>query len=204
MPAYLQNIVDYVQHLPAITKTLVLIFSVATEYVFPIFPGDTVVLLAGFLNAHGAVDLVEVIIAVIIGSLLGAYLGYQIGRIFLKEPYTYSWARRLATSNGFAQFNTWYQKWGTLFLLFNRFFPGIRALFFMAAGAIGLPLFRVLALGTVSAVLFNACLVLLGYWLGFNAERILDYFYRFNAVAYVLIAIAIIAGVYWWRKKHRP
>lgn len=201
---YLQNIVDYVQHLPAVTKILVLIFSVAMEYVFPIFPGDTIVLLAGFFNAHGAVDLFEVITAIIIGSLVGAYLGYQIGVIFLKKPYKYSWARRLAESKGFIRFNTWYQKWGTLFLLLNRFFPGVRALFFMAAGAVKLPLFKVLALGTISAILFNACLVLLGYWLGFNAERIVDYFYRFNVVAYVLIGIAIIAGIYWWRKKHHP
>jgi membrane protein DedA with SNARE-associated domain len=201
MSGYLQNVVDYVRDLPALTKLLTLIFSVAIEYVFPIFPGDTIVLLAGFLHARGAIDLFLVMTSVIVGSILGAYLGYQIGFHLMKKPYKYLWAERIANSAGYTHFNVWYKKWGAWLLLFNRFIHGIRAVFFIAAGASRLPVLKVVTLGTLSAIIFNGCLIVLGYWLGYDTERILTYFYRFNLLVYLFLAAVIGSALYWWRKK---
>lgn len=202
MIIFVDKFVDYVASLPAITKSLLLIFATTIEYVFPVFPGDTIVLLAGFLHAKGAVDLAWAMLSIVLGSLLGAYCGYQIGRLFLRNP-RYHWAKKIAASKAFVQFTPWFHAYGCWLLLFNRFIYGIRAVFFFAAGAYGLPVLLVLVLGVLSATLFNGILLLLGYWLGFDAERILGILYSVNAVFYLLIIVLAGSITYWYRYKRK-
>lgn len=205
MPGFVQQAVEYIRELPLLIKFLALVLSVLMEYIFPVFPGDTIVLLAGFLKAQGAVDLLEITLAVVIGSLLGALFAYSLGVLIAKKRNDWKFLARLLPSATLAKFNLWYRKWGAVFLLLNRFFPGIRALFFVAAGAIRLPIIKVLTLGCLSAILFNGCLILLGYWLGYNADDILMYFYRYNTVAFILLALVVgLFIIYFiWQKKRR-
>lgn len=204
MSEFLSQAVDFIRHMPTVPKILALILAVMVEYVLPVFPGDTVVLLAGFLNAHGALELLEICFAVVIGTILGSLLGYSIGLYIAKNPTKYAWIKKITSSQGFIKFNIWYEKWGSIFLLVNRFIPGIRALFFFAAGSARLPLSKVLVLGMLSALLFNAALIAAGNWLGYNSDLILTYFYRYNFALYILLALALlIAGLWWWRKSHK-
>lgn len=197
MPDLAQQIVDTIREMPLLLKFLALTAAVAIEYIFPIFPGDTVVILAGFLNAQGAVDLVEISFAIVLGSLIGAAMAWKLGQLLARDHHKYGWVKRLTASEDFNRFNHWYQKWGFILLLLNRFFPAIRSLLFFAAGAARLSLVKVLVLGGLSAIIFNGCLVLLGYWLGYNAETILAYFYRYNTIAYIIFFIILIAtGIY--------
>lgn len=194
MQAFLQRVVDYIDQLPVVFKYLALILSVAIEYILPIFPGDTIVLLAGFLKAKEAIGFLEISISVVVGSVLGALLGYGLGRLLKKNHHKYRWVKTFTEAENFDKFNRWYRKWGVIFLLANRFLPGIRALFFIAAGAAQLPMAKVIILGTASAILYNGCLIALGYWLGYNSDLMIQFFYRYNAVAYGLIVLAA-AGI---------
>jgi membrane protein DedA with SNARE-associated domain len=200
--SWIEDLVAHISEWSSWLKILSLSLSVAIEYVFPIFPGDTVVLLAGFLKAKGAFDLKEIFLCIILGSLLGSFLAYEAGRIIARNNKNYQWVIRLKNSEAFNKFNHWYHRFGPLFLLFNRFFHGIRAIFFVSAGMINLPLWQVLALGGLSAVIYNCFLVLVGYWLGYNAEAILDYFYSYSLAFYILIAFSLsIFLVYLWHKR---
>lgn len=202
MSTHLQQAIEYIANMPILIKIIALIFCVAIEYVFPIFPGDTIVLIAGFLNAQGALDLLEISLAVLIGSLIGALLGYFIGRYITLNPNKCAWVKKLTSEPGFLRFNSWYQKWGSIFLILNRFMPGVRALFFIAAGSARISLFKVIALGVSSALLFNAVLIAAGYWLGNNTELLLSYFYRFNLIAYIILgAVVVLLLLLWWQKK---
>lgn len=205
MPDFVNVAVEYIRQLPMLIKFIFLVFAVLIEYIFPLFPGDTIVLLSGFLNAHGALDLLEISIAIIVGSILGALLGYGIGHLMATKRTKYPWLQKFFPEEALAKWNKWYRKWGTILLLVNRFFPGIRAIFFVAAGAAKVPLVKVLVLGGLSAILFNGCLIVVGYWLGFNAELILTYFYRYNAIALILImlVIALFVAFFFWQKKRR-
>jgi membrane protein DedA with SNARE-associated domain len=197
----LQGAVNYLLHLPEIIKFLALTFSVSIEYIFPIFPGDTIVILAGFLHAKGAMDIAVVASAICVGSILGAYMGYLVGRL-LNKPSIPNWAKKLRESKSFAQFDHWYKKWGVWFLLFNRFFHGIRFMFFVAAGATNFPLAKVLLFSLISAVIFNTLLVSLGYFLGFKTDLILNFFYRSNVIIVVITSL-VLALIFYWYKKHK-
>lgn len=204
MSDLLHEAVDFVRDLPLLIKFLVLTFSVGIEYIFPVFPGDTIVLLAGFLKARGALDLLEICLSIVIGTIFGSLLAYKLGQLIATKRFKYRWIKYLTSSESFEKFNAWYQRWGTIFLLLNRFFPGIRALFFVAAGAAKLPIAKVLILGALSAILFNGCLLIFGYLVGYNVELILRYLYQYSTTVYLLMGFFLgLFFVYWWQKKRR-
>lgn len=203
MPELVNNAVEFIHDLPIALKMIFLIAAVLIEYLIPIFPGDTIVLIAGFLGAHGALDLWEISVAIIIGSLAGASCAYLIGSLIDRYQDRYPWLKKIISQPGFVSFSRWYQKWGALFLLLNRFFPGIRALFFVAAGTLKIHLGKVLLLGGLAAILFNACLIGLGYWVGFNTDLLIQYFYNYNVVALVLIVLIIIITIFFWVRKQK-
>lgn len=202
--AWLESFVAQISEWPTFFKLIILSLSVMIEYIFPIFPGDTVVLLAGFLNARGAFDLKEIFLCIIIGSLLGSFLAYYAGRLIALNPKGYRWVDRLQSSDAFHSFSAWYSRYGALFLLLNRFFHGIRALFFVFAGMINLPAAKVLSLGGFSAIIYSLVLVLIGHWLGFKAELIIAFLYQYSLLFYFLLALLLaLLGIYFWHKKFK-
>lgn len=204
MQDFIEQVVTYIRELPSFVKLLVLIVSVMIEYIFPLFPGDTIVLFAGFLNAHEALDLWQISVAVLVGTLIGSSIAYGLGRLIYE--YQDQWHRlsQLAKSESYRKFGEWYRKWGVWFLLFNRFFPGIRALFFFVAGAEKITFGKVLLFGGLSAILYSACLFVLGYTLGFKVEVIIRYFYQFNAIALgALFFVIVSVFVFLWRAARK-
>jgi membrane protein DedA with SNARE-associated domain len=200
---FLQSIVEHISAWPLPIKLIVLSLSVVIEYIFPIFPGDTAVILAGFLEAKGIFDLKEIFFCIIIGSLIGCYLTYQAG-VYLANSKKFGLVQKIKSSKAFHEFNLFYSRFGPWLLIFNRFFHGIRPILFVSAGLVRLPLGRVLILGLLGAVIYNLFLVLLGYFIGFNAELIIKYLYKYSFVFYILVLILILLIlIYFWRKKHK-
>jgi membrane-associated protein len=65
-----------------------------------------------------------------------------------------------------------FRRWGPAFLMVNRFMPGVRAFFFVAAGMARLPALWVALYSAVSAGAWNALLLLAGYFVGDNLEQL--------------------------------
>src|SRR5918996_549442 len=130
------------------------------EYVFPPFPGDTVVLLGGVFAVRGQRSWVLVLAAVTLGSVVGAALDYLIGSRL---------ARRFGRRGDFAErhphlfrLQEKMRGGGIPLIAFNRFMPGVRGLIFLAAGASGMDFGRVMAWGALSALLWNALILGVG------------------------------------------
>jgi membrane-associated protein len=95
-----------------------------------------------------------------------------------------------------ARFEAAYRRWGGWLLLANRFLPGVRAFLFVAAGAVRLPLPRVLALGAVSAAAWNALLLGAGGLLARNADELALLADRYTrAITAALCAGVLLVGV---------
>lgn len=81
MTSWLQSL----QHLPApIVLTIVgaLVFGEAAVFLGFVFPGETAVLLAGFLASTGRLSVVLLCIVVVAAAILGDSVGYEVGRRF--------------------------------------------------------------------------------------------------------------------------
>ena len=197
MPEYLVSFIDYVNNLPLALRLVTVALASTIEYVFPIFPGDTVVLMAGFLSAQGALGLLELSVAVLLGTLLGCTITYSIGRAVANGQIGRHWIDKIASKQALARWHAWFHRWGYFLILANRFFVGIRSFFFVAAGLYRLPFGIVLLCGAISAIIFNGLIVALGYFLGNNVDMILNILHNYTRLVYVILALiaAIIIAV---------
>jgi membrane protein DedA with SNARE-associated domain len=173
------------------------------EYVFPPFPGDTVVLLGGIFAVRGQRSWVLVLATVTLGSVLGAAINYFVGSRL---------ARQFEKREDFAErhphlvrLQSKMRDRGIPLIAFNRFLPGVRGLIFLAAGASAMDFRRVMAWGALSALLWNALILAVGIAVGGNAERLERFVQDYNRVAWVAMVAAVAAFAAWCLyKKARP
>ncbi len=182
----------------------VLAFGTFVEYVFPPFPGDLIVVLGAWYAVHGEISWAATFASAMAGAIAGAWVDYRIGVAVGRGVDRRAVRGGRLTSERLARFEERYRRFGGLLLVANRFFPGIRAFFFIAAGASGIPLRKVLLLGAVSAALWNTMLLAAGALLARNAEELVAVVERYTAVAcgaLALVAAAAIAFLVWRRRS---
>jgi membrane protein DedA with SNARE-associated domain len=169
----------------------VLMVAAGIEYIVPPFPGDSVTLLGGILVSAFGWNLALVFSAVMIGSVAGSFVAFAFGkRLLRRQPAIATSDRKLG------RIVKQFEKRGSWYLLINRFLPGIRPLFFIAAGLAGMPQRRVLALSAASAALWNAAIMAAGAAVGDNLERLEELLVQYSTGAWiVLFAIALVIGV---------
>jgi len=162
------------------------------EYVFPPFPGDTLVVLGAWYAVSGALSWPMTFAAVTAGAMAGAWIDYRVGVALgaalergakRRGPLTLDHVRRVEDG---------YRRYGAWFLLANRFLPGIRAFLFVGAGAAKLPSGRVLLYGGISAALWNALLLALGAVVVRNLDELVHLLQQYTTVAWVVMALAAV------------
>ena len=181
----------------------VLFVSSMVEYVFPPFPGDTVTLFGAFLAAAEGWSVPLVFAAVTAGSLAGAALDYALGRRLARTPVEELTGRRRRARERLGPILERFERHGAAYVAINRFLPGVRALFFVAAGMARLPLGKVLAWGALSAAAWNALIIAAGFALGENWERLLGWLRAYTTAAWIVLAAAALAVVARWLWKRR-
>jgi membrane-associated protein len=168
----------------------ILFLGSLVEYVFPPFPGDTLVVLGAWYAVNGKISWPLAFAAVTAGAVAGAWIDYRIGvalgaalerGAMRRGPITLEHVRRVEAG---------YARWGAWFLLANRFLPGIRAFLFVGAGAARLPVGKVLLWGGISAAAWNALLLLVGALLVSNLSEFVGWLERYTALAWMFMAVA--------------
>lgn len=181
-----------------------LLLAAFIEYVFPPFPGDTVVLLGGVFAVRGERPWLLVLLAVTLGSVAGAAVDFYIGKRL---------AQRFESGEHFAerhpQLSSLHERMrrhGMWLIAFNRFLPGVRGPLFAAAGASGMNFRRVMLWGAFSAVLWNALIMGVGSAVGGNAERLESLLGQYYQVAWILVAAVVVAFVarLAWKARRSP
>lgn len=174
----------------------VLLFGVAAllEYVFPPFPGDTVTLLGGAYAARGEHPLWLVLLCLMAFSLGGMAATWWVGRVLGRRLDD---AREGPLAFGLSheqlrRAQTLMRERGEWVLVLNRFMPSFRAVVFVAAGASGTPLSRVLGLGSLSALAWNALLLGVGATVGAHAGELEAWLSRYRAVAVGVTAVFVV------------
>jgi membrane protein DedA with SNARE-associated domain len=168
----------------------VLFFASFVEYVFPPFPGDTVVLLGAWYAVHGALSWPAAFVAVTTGAMVGAYVDWRVGRAIGRRV-AGRVASRALDAERLARFEEGYRRHGAWLLAANRFLPGVRAFIFVAAGAARVPLVEVLVYGGVSAAAWNVLLLVAGAFLANNLAELSALLDRYTAVAGVVVGAAV-------------
>lgn len=164
------------------------------ENLFPPSPSDTILVFTGTLIGLGSVGFIPLIIFSTAGSVAGFAVMFWLGNKFGKT---------IVDSNRFKFINKetlrkpeeWFIKHGFFLIVANRFLSGTRAVISFFAGMSHLPYKRTLLLSGVSALLWNAILLILGYYFGRNWQMV-DYYMSLYAyilaplVGFILVVIA--------------
>ena len=191
----LDEFLHTLEHGPQYWAYALVAASTGVEYVFPPLPGDTVALFAVALAVRAQLHWVFVYVAMTLGALLGGLAAWGFGvwlanheeswPAFLKTPTA---TRALdAVRRGYAQH-------GAMYLAVNRFLPALRAFFFVGAGLSRMKAGPVIVFGGISAALWNALLMSIGYAVGNNWEALRDLAERYTAATLFLIVVAA-AGI---------
>jgi membrane protein DedA with SNARE-associated domain len=169
--------------------------AAAIEYVFPPLPGDTVALFAIVLAVRAQLHWALVYLALTAGALLGGLLAWGFGLWLAKHEQ--HWPRFLKTRASVRALDAvrrGYEKHGSMYLAVNRFLPALRAFFFLGAGLSRMSVTSVIVYGGLSAALWNALLMAVGYAVGSNWDVLRDLTERYTIATLILIGI-VVAGV---------
>ncbi len=177
---------------------VVLFLSSAVEYVFPPWPGDVLTAAGAIWALEGVLPFPVLLASTTLGSVAGAAISYELGARLVGRASSGRAGRLLrwlAPPERIQAVHRLSERWGTWLVLFNRFVPGVRGLFFVAAGAGGMPRARVLTLGAVSALGWNALLLGVGWGLGRDLTRLLEWLRGWAIGGWALLALVIIVAI---------
>jgi membrane-associated protein len=177
-------------------------------------PGETAVLVAGFLCSDAGKDflgldvskhafsLTWVIPLTIIAAVLGDNLGYWLGRRFARprlqvcERFLFLTPQILEKAEGY------FLRYGSWTIFFARFITGLRVVGAMAAGTAGMPWTRFFIANVAGAALWATVMSLVGFYSGEYFPVVAKWIGRSGLIA---LAAIILAGAlfYFWRKRKR-
>lgn len=134
-------------------------------------PGESLVVIAGFLAGQGVFDLDVLIIAVVIGAILGDNLGYEFGRR-LGRPWAARYGGRVGVSEArLKRAEEFFSRHGGKAVFLGRFVGFARALVPFIAGSARMSYVAFLCYNALGAALWGATFTLLGYFLGHTAQK---------------------------------
>jgi membrane protein DedA with SNARE-associated domain len=199
MLGFLENLFSHISPLMAY---LVFLLSAYAENVLPPVPGDTVVVLGAYLVSTGQLDFWGVYLATTFGSEIGFLTMYLIGRRYGRSfIYNKKYGARMFKEEHIRKVEKWFSRWGYWVIFANRFLSGTRSVISLFAGSFHLHPVPVILLSTLSALIWNALLLIAGMLLGKNWQVISDIISRYNQVFIVLFIGLLIFLVFRFRKK---
>jgi membrane protein DedA with SNARE-associated domain len=171
---------------------------VALENIFPPIPSELVLLLTGFNVSETRFGFVGAIVFATIGSVVGAYFLYGVGRLlneerleaFLAGVGRFVGLKKSDVHKGFQ----WFERHGTLVVLFGRVVPVVRSVVSIPAGADKMPLGRFSALTAFGSLVWNTIWISIGWGLGDQwkkAGRWGDYI-QYGAIALITIGLVVL------------
>lgn len=191
---YTSYVVDFVTHAPQTLSAFVIFSSSLIEYIFPPFPGDVITVAGGFFAARGALPLWLAFVSLVLGSWAGASLSWLMGTWAVHHPSLKSYITKFVPAKRMDSLHTYFDKYGTLILASNRFFPVIRGFIFFAAGLAGVSYKRVAIWSLFSGTLWNATLIGLGYFLSIRFEDLLTIVERYTQI--IVLGMILAAFIY--------
>ena len=189
----LDEFLHTLEHGPHYWAYALVLAAAAIEYIFPPVPGDTVALFAVALAVRAQLSWVLVYLAMTLGALLGGLAAWGFGLWLANQEERWpSFLRTPGATRALDAVRRGYEQHGAMYLVVNRFLPALRAFFFVGAGMSRMNVGPVIVFGGISAALWNALLMGVGYAVGNNWDVLRDLAERYAVGTLILVVIAVI------------
>lgn len=177
----------------------VFILMTMESMIFPV-PSEAVLPPAGLLVAQGRFSLTGVIFASTLGSIFGSLLSYWIG-IYGGKPFIERFGRYFLLDKKALKWSEGYfARHGDLTIFICRFIPVVRHIISIPAGIGRMNIWKFSLYTIIGAGIWNAFLTWAGVrWGQQGWDLMLKYG---HAIDIVIVAILVIAGIYFFRKHY--
>jgi membrane protein DedA with SNARE-associated domain/membrane-associated phospholipid phosphatase len=155
-------------------------------------PGESVVVLSGFLASQGYLEIGDCLWVVSLGAVLGDSVGYSLGRI-IGRGYFESHKRLLfLKEKHLRKVDAYFQQHGGKTIFFGRFVGFLRAMAPFAAGMSSMPYKKFFIYNVTGGILWSISFTLLGYFFGQSWQLIEKWSGRTGLFA--LFIVLLVAG----------
>jgi membrane-associated protein len=185
----------------------VLFFGVLLENAGLPVPGETAVLVAGFLASPvgredgGGFNLVAVMLVTFVAAVIGDNIGFWLGRRFARTRLQQGKRFLLLTPRSLKLAEGYFDRFGVWTIFFARFVTGIRVIGAMAAGTAGMQWPRFLAANAGGALVWAATISLLGYFFGHSWHLLHQWLGRGSLI--VLAVVVMVGAAFYLRYRLR-
>lgn len=163
-------------------------------------PGETILLIAGFLSAKGHFHLGYVMLTATCGAVIGDNIGFAVGRRLGRDFFVRYGRWFFLTHKRMESIDRFFTKHGDKTILVARFITGLRVFAALFAGTSRMPWRRFVAYNFAGAVIWSIVIATLGYIFAPSWQVLERWVGRSGAI--LLIAVAIV-GVIVWKVRHR-
>ncbi|MCS7302163.1 MAG: DedA family protein [Bacteroidota bacterium] len=164
------------------------------ENILPPSPSDVLLVFIGTLIGIGTADFGVIVLFATLGSTAGFFTMFTLGRV-LGDRLMTSQLRKLFPLEAVERAEQWFQRWGYIVIVINRFLSGTRSVISLFAGMSHLEPVRTTILCGVSALVWNTLLLYAGMQLGQNWRTIEAYFRTYGIAITIILAVAAIIGL---------
>ena len=174
-----------------------------SAFVGLIWPGETVLLAAGFFAARGDFNIVSVIVYGILGALIGNNIGYFLGlkggRTFVERfghRFFISEARIKAAEE-------YFDSHGGKTVFIGRFAAGVRVFVSLLAGASRMNYAKFFAYTLLAVVVWTVGIGLVGYFFGQHWDSLLKIIGRIGWGALIAVVILGLAVCFYSKRRSK-
>lgn len=203
---FINEIVQWVKSLPPFSIYLVFFLIAYIENIIPPIPGDVLVAFGGYLAAVSVISFIPVYLLTVIASVAGFmtvyWLGFHWGEQIENQPKRF-WLLRFIPLKYINKVRRWMSRWGIGVIVANRFLSGARSVISLTAGISQTKISYTVLCSTISSLLWNAILLILGYIVQKNWQIIGHYLAVYGRIIIGLILLVVVArlAIYYYRKK---
>jgi membrane protein DedA with SNARE-associated domain len=183
-------------HVPANLGYLALALIVGGESAGLPIPGETSILVAGALAAHGDLDLPLVWLFAATGAIVGDNIGYLIGRYLLRRLVTGSGRLAHRLEHTVERGEVYFRRHGGKTVFFGRWLPVLRITAAWLAGASHMPWRRFVVFNGLGGIGWAVSISTLGYVAGRSADSVVEIA---GLLGLVVIVLALVSHL-WLRR----
>jgi membrane protein DedA with SNARE-associated domain len=196
---------EFINNLAQLNPIWVYIAVAAIAYIeniFPPFPSDVVVVFAGSLVGLGTIDFTSALLLATVASTIGFLSMYKIGDWF-GDKILEAGRIKFLPKESVLKVEVWFRRYGYFVIVANRFLAGTRAVVSFFAGMSELSLLKTTILSFLSALVWNAILLIAGQKLGQNWQAISFYLetYSRTVTTIIIVVVLILVARYLYKRS---
>lgn len=168
-----------------------------------LMPGESLVLVGGFLASQGSFDLDVLIVTIAVAAILGDSIGYELGR-WLGMDWLLRHGRWVGIREAHLErVENFFSRHGGKSAFFAHFMHLLRSLVPFAAGSSRMPYRTFFVFNALGCVAWASIFASLGYLLGASWRLAEKWIGRGSAVIGILLALVVVLAWLWrWIVRH--